>query len=113
MVPTNEFVVRFAANLVRARRVAGLSQEEVSIRAAIHRTELGMLERAIRVPRLDTFVKLCGALEVTPDKLLDGIEWTPAGIPSPGRFVGNAPLRPTSPRPRDDEEAESPACPQS
>jgi transcriptional regulator with XRE-family HTH domain len=90
MVPTNEFMVRFAANLVRARRVAGLSQEEVSIRAAIHRTELGMLERAIRVPRLDTFVKLCSALELTPDKLLDGIEWLRGNTESDGSSTRSA-----------------------
>ena len=70
---------RFAANLVRARKRSGLSQEELGFRASLHRTEVGMLERGHRIPRIDTLVKLAGALEVPPGDLLDGIDWTPGG----------------------------------
>lgn len=76
---------QFARNLRRCRRRAGLSQEEVGFRAALHRTEIGMLERGIRLPRIDTLVKLAGAVEVEPVELLDGIGWS-APVPTTGGF---------------------------
>lgn len=76
---------RFGANLKRCRRHAGLSQEETAIRASLHRTEVGNLERGLRVARIDTLVKLMGALEVSADELLKGIEWLP-GQTHPGQF---------------------------
>jgi transcriptional regulator with XRE-family HTH domain len=54
----------FGRNVKRLRRRADLSQEELSHRADLHRTEIGMLERGIRLPRLDTIIKVSGALEV-------------------------------------------------
>lgn len=67
----------FGTNLRRARKQADLSQEEVGFRASLHRTEVGLLERGGRTPRIDTLVKLAGALGVRVDcALLDGMEWT-------------------------------------
>jgi transcriptional regulator with XRE-family HTH domain len=80
---------QIAANLRYARKRAGLSQEEVGVRASIHRTEISMLERAIRLPRSDTLVKLAGALGVEPGELLDGIAWEP-GEMRPGSFKPSA-----------------------
>jgi transcriptional regulator with XRE-family HTH domain len=68
---------RFAQNLARTRRRKGISQEDLGVMASVHRTEISQLERGLRVPRIDTFVKLAAALEVTPAELLDGIEWKP------------------------------------
>lgn len=76
---------RFAENLVRARKRAGLSQEELGARADLHRTAIGLLERGARVPRIDTLIKLAVALRVEPDDLLDGIGWQP-GTVTPGHF---------------------------
>ena len=76
---------RFSHNLIRHRKAAGLSQERLAELASIHRTEISMLERKIRLPRIDTLVKLCGALEVSPDELLEGLEWKPASVQY-GRF---------------------------
>jgi transcriptional regulator with XRE-family HTH domain len=76
---------RFGANLVRERKRVGLSQEEVSERADLHRTEIGYLERGIRLPRLDTILKLAGGLEIQPCDLLDGMAWK-AAAPISGRF---------------------------
>jgi len=81
---------RFAHNLVVARKRAGISQEELSFRAALHRTHIGLLERAARVPRIDTLVKLAGALGVRPEDLLDGIAWKPGDF-SPGGFEEETP----------------------
>jgi transcriptional regulator with XRE-family HTH domain len=76
---------RFGANLLRCRRRAGLSQEELGARASLHRTEIGLLEHGMRVARIDTLIQLAGAMAIPPSDLLDGIHWT-VGDPSSGRF---------------------------
>ncbi len=68
-----ELQEQFAANLREAREQAGLSQEDLAIAAGIHRTEVSLLERGEREPRLTTIVKLSRALELAPAALLDGI----------------------------------------
>jgi transcriptional regulator with XRE-family HTH domain len=68
---------RFGENLHRCRERAGVSQEELGIRASLHRTEIGILERGARCPRIDTLVKLAGALGVPPGDLLADIAWRP------------------------------------
>jgi transcriptional regulator with XRE-family HTH domain len=70
----------FGENLRRARKKAGLSQEEAGYRASLHRTEIGLLERAERTPRIDTLVKLAGGLSIPPSELLTDIEWTPGSV---------------------------------
>jgi transcriptional regulator with XRE-family HTH domain len=62
-----------------------MSQEQLSVRASLHRTEISQLERGLRVARIDTLVKLAGSLEVTPGELLAGLEWSPGGTVY-GRF---------------------------
>jgi len=71
----NPSAVRFGANLLSRRKAAGLSQEETAYSAGVHRTEVGLLERGERVPRIDTVVKVAAALSVPPGDLLDGIIW--------------------------------------
>lgn len=76
---------RFSANLLRCRRRAGISQEELAVRASLHRTEISKLENRERLPKIDTLVKLMGVMEVSADELLAGIEWL-RGEARPGRF---------------------------
>lgn len=76
---------RFGENLIRCRKRAKLSQEELGFRASLHRTQIGVLERGGRLPRIDTLVKLAGALSVSPGELLEGIVWRP-GTASVGGF---------------------------
>lgn len=68
---------QFGANLAYCRKRVGISQEELSFRASLHRTQVGTLERGERVPRIDTLIKLAGSLDVTPAELLDGLGWEP------------------------------------
>jgi len=68
---------RFAINLRKARSEAGVSQEELGYMCDLHRTEVSLLERAGREPRLATIVKLAGALKTTPSALCEGISWLP------------------------------------
>jgi transcriptional regulator with XRE-family HTH domain len=83
---------KFSENLLILRRRAGLSQEQLGFDADLHRTEVGCLERGERLPRIDTLVKLAGALEITPEELLAGIGWRPAPPQRYGSFrdVGEA-----------------------
>jgi len=68
---------RFAANLRALRTAAGLSQEELSFRASVHRTQISLLENGDRLPRFETLIKVAGALEATPNDLTAGIRWEP------------------------------------
>ena len=72
-----EFANRFGANLAYCRERINISQEELGIRAELHRTAIGQLERGDRVARTDTLVKLTGSLGVPAEELLDGLIWTP------------------------------------
>ena len=66
---------RFAQNLRRRRVAVGISQEELGERTELHRTEISLLERAGREPRFATLLKLCGALDTTPNDLCEGTGW--------------------------------------
>lgn len=64
---------RFAENLRANRHRSGLSQEALAEACDLHRTEISLLERAGREPRLSTIVRLARALELQPADLLNGI----------------------------------------
>ena len=80
-----DIATRFAENLTRCRKNAGMSQEELGVGASLHRTEISQLERGLRLARIDTLVKLAGALSISPCDLLEGIDWTP-GSTTIGQF---------------------------
>ena len=77
---------RFGENLRRVRRRECLSQEQLAVRASLHRTEIGLLEHGERVCRIDTLIQLAGAMGVAPGDLLDGIDWIPGPQPR-GTFI--------------------------
>jgi transcriptional regulator with XRE-family HTH domain len=65
---------QFAENLKRQRDRAGLSQEALADACDLHRTEISLLERSKRSPRLETIVILAKGLGLSsPGELLDGI----------------------------------------
>ena len=80
---------QFGDNLRRCRKRAGLSQEEAAVRASLHRTAIGQLERGLQLQVVnepsdpagvdDTLIKLAGALDVSPAELLEGLVWEPGG----------------------------------
>lgn len=72
---TPEMKVRFGENLARCREGADVSQEELSFRASIHRTEVSLLERGERMPRVDTALRIAGSLGTSLDDLVAGMEW--------------------------------------
>ncbi len=98
--PTPAMKVRFGQNLARCREGADVSQEELSFRASIHRTEVSLLERGERMPRVDTALRIAGSLGVPLDDLVAGLEWRPGyEIVVPGSWEvvernGQGPERP-------------------
>jgi transcriptional regulator with XRE-family HTH domain len=65
---------QFAANLRSQREGVGMSQEALADACNLHRTEISLLERCKRSPRLETIVVLARALQLeSPAELLDGI----------------------------------------
>jgi transcriptional regulator with XRE-family HTH domain len=78
---------RLGKNLWLARRRAGYTQEELGVLCSLHRTEIGMVEKGERLPRVDTLMKLASVLDVRVEKLVEGIEWIPPGPPASGTFA--------------------------
>ena len=62
-----DVATRFGENLRRVRKGVGISQEELGFRSSLHRTEIGLLERGARVPRIDTLIKIASGLGIRID----------------------------------------------
>lgn len=67
-------VEKFGRNLFMARRRAGLAQGELARVVSMQQTDLSLLERGRRCPRLDTIVRLARGLEMPVCDLMHGIE---------------------------------------
>jgi transcriptional regulator with XRE-family HTH domain len=65
---------QFAHNLRTQRQQRGLSQEALGHASGLHRTEISLLERAGRDPRLSTISRLARALGIPAATLLDEID---------------------------------------
>lgn len=66
---------RFAANLRRLRERSGVSQEALAKACDLHRTEVSLLERCLRSPRLDTMMIIADGLGLSSlAELVEGIE---------------------------------------
>lgn len=70
-----EVAEHFGKNLLHVRRRAGFSQEELGRLTFLHRTHIGYMKAGIRLPRLDTLIKLTSALACAIDELIWGIDW--------------------------------------
>ena len=56
---------------IRARRRAlGMTQEQLAELACLSNTYVGHIERATRIPSLDTLLSICYALEISPNELM-------------------------------------------
>lgn len=58
-------LVSFGQEVQKARKRLGLSQEELAERASLHRTYIGMIERAERNITLCNIEKIANALELS------------------------------------------------
>jgi len=72
--PVREARRTLASNVRERREELGLSQEALAERSGLHRTEISLLERAERSPRLETLIALGRGLDLEATAtLLDGI----------------------------------------
>ncbi len=74
---------RFGENVLRIRQARKLTQESLAELAAVHRTQITLIENGRRQPGVETVARLAGALEVSVESLFEGIRWDPQA----GRFI--------------------------
>ena len=56
-----------------AREQAGLTQEDLADRLGMSTTHISVIERGVKPPKLDTFVRLANVLNVSADNLLQDV----------------------------------------
>lgn len=87
-------LARAIGDQIRAvRERKGMSQEDLSFRSGLHRTEVSMLDRGIRIPRVDTLLQVAGGLGVELADLVGHLAWSPPGQAA-GGFRVKAPREP-------------------
>lgn len=70
MTRIDAIVITFGRNVQGVRLALGISQEELAFKAGLHRTYIGMVERAERSISLQNAKKIADALNVKLDNLL-------------------------------------------
>ncbi len=64
---------QFGQKVRQMREALGYSQEQLAVRAGLHRNYVGGIERGERNVGLRNLIRLAQALECTPSELLEGI----------------------------------------
>ena len=70
MISKNEILNIFGENVRKYRRILDISQEELAHRADLHRTYIGMIERAEKNITLVNMEKIAKALKVPIEDLI-------------------------------------------
>jgi len=70
MISNSEILLKFGDNVRKLRKLKGISQEELAHKASLHRTYIGMIERAEKNITLLNINKIASALEVNITELL-------------------------------------------
>lgn len=65
-----DILEKFGQKMQKVRKGAGISQEELAAKLAMHRTYIGMIERGERNPTIRTLYKIAKALKVLSSDLL-------------------------------------------
>ncbi len=60
-----DILIRVGQRVRSQRMKLGISQEELAARADVHRTYIGMIERAEKNITLENIEKICKALDLT------------------------------------------------
>ena len=68
----NKLLVKFGQQVREERIRQGYSQEELAELADVHRTYIGMIERAEKNITLKNIEKIANALKIKPEELLRG-----------------------------------------
>lgn len=71
MESNTEILIKFGERVRKLRKDKRISQEELAYRADLHRTYIGMIERAERNITLINVEKIANALEISINNLFD------------------------------------------
>ena len=71
MKEKSSILLLFGNRVKEQRKLKGLSQEELAEKAGVHRTYIGMVERAEKNITLENIQKIANSLEVEISKLLE------------------------------------------
>lgn len=66
-----DVLLKFGKQVRKIRLEQNLSQEELADKAGVHRTYIGMIERAEKNITLENIEKIAKALKVSPKELID------------------------------------------
>ena len=69
----NTTLIKFGENVRDLRKIEGLSQEQLAFKADLHRTYIGMIERAEKNITLLNIAKIAKALNLSIEEVLKGI----------------------------------------
>lgn len=67
----SDILIKFGRRVRDIRKAKGLSQEQLSFKAELHRTYIGMIERAEKNITLLNIEKIAKALETSIDNLMN------------------------------------------
>lgn len=73
MKSNSEILIKFGKNVRELRKSKGLSQEELAYKADLHRTYIGMIERAEKNITLENIRKLANAFDVQIKVLFENL----------------------------------------
>lgn len=62
---------KIGRRLRKRRRMLGMTQEKLAKEIDVCASYVGLIERGKRIPSLETMVKLCRALRVRIDRMVD------------------------------------------
>ncbi|MDC1392531.1 helix-turn-helix transcriptional regulator [Flavobacteriaceae bacterium] len=71
MKVNSDILIQFGKRVRQLRKVKGFSQEELAYRADLHRTYIGMIERAEKNITLINIEKIANSLDVKINKLFE------------------------------------------
>ena len=74
MVSSSEILVKFGGRIQKLRKLRDISQEELARKADLHRTYIGMIERAEKNLTLLNIERIAKALEVNISELFKDLE---------------------------------------
>jgi transcriptional regulator with XRE-family HTH domain len=57
-------------NLKKARKAAGIKQQELTERLQVYQKDISRWENGERIPSIETLINICLALDVSSDELL-------------------------------------------
>ncbi len=69
------YVKQFGERVKYYRKSKGLSQEKLSEYCELHPTYIGQIERGEKNASLDTIMRICKGLEVSPESLFEKLDY--------------------------------------